>query len=135
LGSIIGGFMGKIASKGYFDKNIIDYKYCYIYNKNDLTETFSGSMYACDKKNTYIINDYYHKLLNKIFKDTIIDFYGDNYDGYIPKYLKVGIIEYIEDSTIVLINAEWQSDKKPFYYKKNVYVPNIALHDTLPKIK
>ena len=34
---------------------------------------------------------------------------------------------------IVLISVEWQSDKKPFYNKKNGYVSNIALHDTLPK--
>ncbi len=132
-GSLLGGVLGYIGSKGYFDEKSLEKKYCYIYNVFD-SEIISSSMYANNKENAYIIRNYYNKISNpsKYNVDSLV-FYRNNYDGRIPKLLQVDILKYIGDSSIVKIRAEWETNKKPFYNKEIVYVPRIALHDTLPK--
>lgn len=76
--------------------------------------------------------EYYDQLL-MFHKDTTIGLELPNATT-LPRFINVDIIDYLDDSSIVKIRAEWTSKYKPNKNKKVTgYVPIFTLFDTLPK--
>ena len=130
--SAVGGIYSFLESKGVFDPKIIKEKYCYFHDSKDTNDEFQSVLASNDPMIAKKINNYYLLLLENQNKDTVIDFAIPDNSFYIPKFIKVKIIGYNLDSSLVQVWVKWKTTVRPFEMEEKGYVPVFTLHDTLP---
>ncbi len=130
----IGGIIGLLKSAGCFDTeiHIIKYQYCYIYEKNNLTDSILDVYASDDLKTAYDIINYYKIWLDSNLKDTNMVFPEPSNWSDIKKLSKAGIISYTDDSLLAKINVKGTMPERPFHFNFTTYVPTFSLHDKLP---
>jgi hypothetical protein len=134
--SLVGGIIGYIGSKGYFEREVkvIGHKYCYFYNENNLVDRAEHVMASNHINTAKDVYNYYKLLLQPKANDTITFIMPDDIN-YVSKSILVDLIKYSSDSSLVLVRAKWKIDTKPFDIDITGYVPSFTLHDTLPTTK
>ena len=101
IGSIVGGILGFLGSKGFFDKvdkKAIGEKYCYFYNKNNIVTPYSSVMITGDKAKDII--KFYNGML-KPYNDLPLSIDWEKTDGEVSTFTKVEVLGYIDDSSLV----------------------------------
>jgi len=136
IGSILGLILFILLKNGCFDYRTIARKYCYFYNKHDLTGNYRDVLITNDKENELMVVEYYKKLLDTCNKSTTIQgpLLSPDFSG-VHKFFIVDVLEYSADSLLAKIRVNWNgSTDRNSLTSRIGYVPIFTLYDTLPPI-